>query len=160
MITGKNQSMKDIYFETIMLIERLHHLFLDVIKIELDRLHIADINNVQCFILYNVGKSEMTVGEIANRGYYLGSNVSYNLKKLVQNGYFIQKQAAHDKRASKISLSEKGLRLYEKINKLFGAHADNLKHNKLSQQTMSETIATLRNLESYWNFILTRGSRR
>jgi DNA-binding MarR family transcriptional regulator len=152
--------MKIVYFETITLIERLHHLFLDVIKAELDRLRIFDINNVQCFILYNVGKNEMTVGEIANRGYYLGSNVSYNLKKLVQHGYFIQEQAAHDRRASKIKLSEKGLKLYEKINKLFGQHADNLKHNKLTTENLTETIKTLRNLESYWNFILNHGGIR
>lgn len=73
--------MKALYFESITLIERLHFLFLDVMKTELDRLRIFDINNVQCFILYNVGKNEMTVGELSNRGYYLGSNVSYNLKK-------------------------------------------------------------------------------
>lgn len=149
--------MKALYFDAITLIERLHYLFLDVIKTELDRLRLSDINNVQCFILYNVGKNEMTVGEIANRGYYLGSNVSYNLKKLVHHGYFIQEQARHDKRASKIRLSDKGLKLYDKISKLFAVHADNLRHNKLDEANLSETIKTLRHLESYWNFILTRG---
>ena len=152
--------MKTVYFETITLIERLHHLFLDVIRVELDRLHISDINNIQCFILYNVAKNEMTVGEIANRGYYLGSNVSYNLKKLVQHGYFIQEQVIHDKRARKIKLSEKGLKLYGKINKLFAQHADNLKHNKLTDENLTEVTKTLRNLESYWNFILTHGDLR
>lgn len=151
--------MKALYFETITLIERLHHLFLNVIKIELDRLHIFDINNVQCFILYNVGKNEMTVGEISNRGYYLGSNVSYNLRKLVEHGYFIQEKAAYDKRASKVRLSEKGLKLYEKIDKLFSQHAENLKFNKLTDANITEVLKVLRNLESYWNFMLSRGGR-
>lgn len=150
--------MKALYFETITVIERLHHLFLDVLKVELDHLQIFDINNVQCFILYNVGKSEMTVGEISNRGYYLGSNVSYNLKKLVENGYFIQEQAKHDKRASKIRLSEKGINLYEKIDKLFNKQSSNLKHNGIVDQNLSDTLKILRKFESYWNFIMMHGA--
>lgn len=149
--------MKALYFETITLIERLHYLFLDVVKTELDRLRIFDINNVQCFILYNVGKNEMTVGEIANRGYYLGSNVSYNLKKLVQNGYFIQEKAKHDKRASKIHLSEKGMKLYDKLDKIFTQQASNLKYNGVADQNLTETLKLLRKFESYWNFIIAHG---
>jgi len=149
--------MKALYFETITLVERLHHLFLDVIKIELDRLRIFDINNVQCFILYNVGKNEMTVGEISNRGYYLGSNVSYNLKKLVERGYFIQEKATHDKRASKVRLSEKGMKLYDKLDKVFMQQASNLKYNGVTDQNLTETLKLLRKLESYWNFIFSHG---
>ncbi len=149
--------MKALYFETITLVERLHHLLLDMIKIELDRLRIFDINNVQCFILYNVGKKEMTVGEISNRGYYLGSNVSYNLKKLVEHGYFIQEKATHDKRASKIRLSDKGLKLYDKVDKIFTQQATNLKHNGVTDQNLTETLKLLRKLESYWNFIINHG---
>jgi DNA-binding MarR family transcriptional regulator len=149
--------MKALYFEAITLIERLHHLYLDVIKTELDRLRIFDITNVQCFILYNVGKNEMTVGEISNRGYYLGTNVSYNLKKLVENGYFIQEQAQHDRRASKIRLSEKGLKLYDKLDKLFTQQAANLKYNGVTDQNLTETLKLLRKVESYWNFIKAHG---
>lgn len=150
--------MKVPYFEMITAIERLHHLFLDVLKVELDRMRINDINNVQCFILYNVGRSEMTVGEISNRGYYLGSNVSYNLKKLVQHGYFLQEQASHDRRASKIRLSEKGLKLFEKIDKIFTNQAGNLKHNRISEEDIKAVLKLCRSLESYWNFVLTHGS--
>lgn len=150
--------MKASYFEMITAIERLHHLFLDLLKVELDRMRIFDINNVQCFILYNVGRHEMTVGEISNRGYYLGSNVSYNLKKLVQHGYFIQEQASHDRRASKIRLSEKGLKLYEKIDKIFTTQAHNLQHNKMSEDEIKSVLKLCRSLESYWNFIVTHGS--
>lgn len=149
--------MKALYFETITLVERLHYLFLDVLKTELDRLRIFDINNIQCFILYNMGKNEMTVGEISNRGYYLGSNVSYNLKKLVENGYFIQERAQHDKRASKVRLSEKGIKLYDKIDKLFNKQASNLKYNGVVDQNLTETLKLLRKIESYWNFLIAHG---
>lgn len=149
--------MKVLYFEIITLIERLHYLFLDVVRTELDRLRIFDINNVQCFILYNVGKNEMTVGEISNRGYYLGSNVSYNLKKLVENGYFIQEKAKHDKRASKIHLSKKGMELYDKLDKLFSQQASNLKHNNVGDQNLTDALSLLRKIESYWNFLISHG---
>ena len=78
--------MQHPYFEAITLVERLHRQFLDVLKIELERAGIQDINNVQSLILYNIGEDELTVGELTARGYYLGSNVSYNLKKMVENG--------------------------------------------------------------------------
>ncbi len=72
------------YYDAIQLIERLHRHFLDVLKVELDRKGIQDINNVQSMILYNIGHDELTVGELTIRGYYLGSNVSYNVKKMVE----------------------------------------------------------------------------
>ena len=76
--------MKESYFEAVVMIERLHRLFLELIKLELDRMKRRDINNVQALVLYNIGENQLTVGELTNRGYYLGSIVSYNLRKLVK----------------------------------------------------------------------------
>src|SRR3984893_5011547 len=64
--------------------ERLHRVLLDVIKDEFERLGRVDVNSVQALLLYNIGDAELTAGELTSRGYYLGSNVSYNLKKLVE----------------------------------------------------------------------------
>ncbi len=100
--------MRKPYYESILLIERLHRHFLEVLKTELDRLGIQDINNVQSLILYNIGEDEMTVGELTARGYYLGSNVSYNVKKMVENGYLGQERSPHDRRSVRVRLSEKG----------------------------------------------------
>src|SRR5436189_4440354 len=94
--------VKDKYLQTTRLIERLHRRFLDVIKSELDRLGIEDINNVQTLILYNIGNENLTIGELTNRGYYLGSNVSYNIKKLVESEYLVQERSPHDKRSIKV----------------------------------------------------------
>src|SRR5688572_12485537 len=113
---------KSTYIETILLVERLHRRFLDVVKTELDRLKVDDINNVQTLILYNISGEQLTVGELTNRGYYLGSNVSYNIKKLVENGYILQEKAPHDKRSTRVRLSEKGLTLCEAIDKLYQRH--------------------------------------
>ena len=103
--------MTEQYLISIRLIERLHRRFLDVIKAELDRLGIEDINNVQTLILFNINEEQLTVGELTVRGYYLGSNVSYNVKKLVENDYLIQERSAHDRRMTRVRLSQKGLDL-------------------------------------------------
>ena len=144
--------MKQIYVESISLIERLHRRFLDVIKIELERLHIDDINNVQTLILYNISEDQMTIGELTNRGYYLGSNVSYNVKKLVENGYLVQERAPHDKRSTRIKLSDKGLDLCKKVDELYQRNVDTLGEvSKPSLDKLSELNETLNELEQFWS---------
>jgi len=111
--------MKQGYLDTISLIERLHRLFLEVIRSELDVLKIEDINNVQALVLYNLGGEKISIGELTTRGCYLGSNVSYNLKKMVQNGYVDQVTSKHDRRSYTIKLTEKGMALYKKLDGLW-----------------------------------------
>ena len=111
------------YLEVIGLIERLHRQFLEVVKAELDSLNIKDINNVQSLILYNIASEEVTVGELTYRGYYLGSNVSYNLKKMVETGYLEQERSTHDRRTVRVRLSEKGKALHVKLAEMFAATA-------------------------------------
>lgn len=142
--------VKDVYIETILLVERLHRRFLDVVKTELDRLKIDDINNVQTLILYNISSEQLTVGELTNRGYYLGSNVSYNVKKLVENEYLIQEKAPHDKRSTRIRLSEKGLKLCTVIDALYQRHVDSLKTAAPGIAKLSEINETLHDLERFW----------
>jgi DNA-binding MarR family transcriptional regulator len=151
--------MKEMYFDSVVLIERLHRLFLEVLKVELDRLGIRDINNVQCLVLYNIGKNHLTVGELTQRGYYLGSNVSYNLKKMVGNDYITQEPSLHDKRSSHVRLSEKGLKLYAKVDKLFEQHAKLLDETGASKRldNIQESLAML---DQFWGNLLLKDSRR
>ena len=139
------------YYESIQMIERLHRYFLDVVKIEIDRKNIEDINNVQAMILYNIGHENMTVGELTLRGYYLGSNVSYNVKKMSENGYIVQERSVHDKRSIKVSLSDKGKELYELLSAMFARHEAKLEGTKLTQEALVDTIDTLQNIERFWN---------
>ncbi len=152
--------MKESYFQSVVMIERLHRLFLEVIKVELDRLAIRDINNVQCLILYNIGKGQVTVGELTNRGYYLGSNVSYNLRKMVQNGYLVQEPSMHDRRSSHVRLSNKGMDLHSKLDQLFDMHAAALRQEGVSNDHSKQMEDTLNKLESFWTSLLTRDLRR
>ena len=152
--------MKDSYFKSVVMIERLHRLFLDVVRTELDRLEIRDINNVQCLVLYNIGKGQVTVGELTNRGYYLGSNVSYNLRKMVQNGYLVQEPSAHDRRSSHVKLSSKGLDLHTKLDGIFKMHADNLKTVGIEDDHVKLLDETLFRLETFWSDLMKGDSRR
>lgn len=152
--------MKDSYFQSVVMIERLHRLFLEVIKVELERMDIRDINNVQCLVLYNIGKGQVTVGELTNRGYYLGSNVSYNLRKMVQNGYLVQEPSSHDRRSSHVRLSSKGLELHSRLDGLFQMHAQALLKEGMSEAGINNLDETLNKLEGFWNTLLTRDLRR
>src|SRR5689334_17264339 len=124
--------MKSAYLETIGLIERLHRHFLEIVKLELDGLGIHDINNVQGLILFNIGDAEMTVGELTLRGCYLGSNVSYNVKKMVENGYLIQERSQHDRRSIHVRLTDKGRALRERLSNMHQRHIEMLSHTAIT----------------------------
>tara|TARA_B100000780_G_C21108349_1_gene447727 strand:- start:1021 stop:1485 length:465 start_codon:yes stop_codon:yes gene_type:complete len=138
------------YYEAIQLIERLHRHFLDVLKVELDRKGIQDINNVQSMILFNIGDEEMTVGELTIRGYYLGSNVSYNVKKMVENDYLVQERSVHDKRSIRVRLSDKGKDLKNAISDMFKRHEEQIKGSKITDDSLNDLNETLKNLERFW----------
>lgn len=138
------------YHDSIQLIERLHRRFLDVVKAELDRQGIQDINNVQAMILYNIGEDDLTVGELTLRGYYMGSNVSYNVKKMVENSYIIQERSVHDKRSVRVRLSEKGKKLNAILNKMYQKHEDLIRSTDLSKEKLEMLNTALKQLERFW----------
>jgi len=148
--------LKQIYLETILLIERLHRRFLDVIKSELDRLHFDDINNVQTLILYNIGNDQLTVGELTNRGYYLGTNVSYNVKNLVESGYLVQEKAPHDKRSTRVRLSDKGADLVKQMDALIERNVLELNKINPGLASLSETNKSMHDLERFWTEYMSR----
>ena len=115
----QDETFRGEYLQALRLIERLHRLLLDVIKDEFDRQGGSELNSVQALLLYNIGESELTAGELKSRGYYLGSNVSYNLKKLVDMGYIHYKRSETDRRSVRVSLSDKGLEACEIVQNLY-----------------------------------------
>lgn len=138
------------YHDAIQMIERLHRRFLDVVKLELDKHHVQDINNVQAMILYNIAEDDMTVGELTLRGYYLGSNVSYNVKKMVENGFVIQERSVHDKRSIRVRLTDKGLDLYHQIYKMFARHEEQIQNTELTQDRIVDFNETMKMMERFW----------
>jgi DNA-binding MarR family transcriptional regulator len=146
------------YYESILLIERLHRHFLEVLKNELDRLGIQDINNVQSLILYNIGEDEMTVGELTARGYYLGSNVSYNVKKMVENGYLGQERSPHDRRSVRVRLSDKGLDLRCRIKAMFERQITALDAAGFKSVEFERCNEIMHRLERFWSAALEYGA--
>jgi DNA-binding MarR family transcriptional regulator len=143
--------MKRAYLETVVLVERLHRQFLEVVKAELDRIGVRDINNVQALILYNIGTDELTVGELTQRGYYLGSNVSYNLKKLIDCEYIVQARSPHDRRSVRIRLSERGLELHQQLDGVFEKHARDLGATLLNEVDLGDAAESLRLMARFWD---------
>src|SRR5919107_1480288 len=113
---------KTLYLDALTLVERLHRRLLDVIKDEFDRMGRSDINSVQALLLFNIGEAELTAGELRTRGYYLGSNVSYNLKKLVDAGFISHQRSRVDRRSVRVSLTEKGREVAAIVNALYERH--------------------------------------
>lgn len=140
------------YLDSLQLLERLHRLLLDVIKDEFERLSILEINAVQGLLLFNIGENEVTAGELKSRGYYQGSNVSYNLKKLVDLGYMHHQRCEIDRRAVRVRLTEKGRMVRDAVDGLFRRHADGIQHTGvMSEAGMIEIVSNLRRIERYWS---------
>ena len=139
------------YLEVVVLAERLQRQFLDVIQLELDLRGIRDINNVQALILHNIGDAEMTVSELMWRGCYLGSNVSYNLKKLTETGYIIQERSAHDKRVIMVRASKKAEELCAVLNDMKERHVAALSQGDLNLEDIAICRRTLRGLQQFWS---------
>ena len=139
------------YLETLGLIERLHRLLLDVIKDEFERLGEMEVNTVQALLLFNIGENEVTAGELKSRGYYQGSNVSYNLKKLVDLGYMHHERSAIDRRSVRVRLTDKGLAVRRVVEELFARHTTTLDdRGVIGRDAGAETNAALKRLERFW----------
>lgn len=147
--TGK--SFMTHYLESLALVERLHRLLLDVIKDEFERVGVIEINPVQALLVFNIGDNEVTAGELKSRGYYQGSNVSYNLKKLVGMGYMHHERCRADRRSVRVRLTDKGQHIRGLVNDLFEGHAAAMQSEGVLQGTGVEDInAALRRMEQYW----------
>ena len=148
----RKAQVQPLYLEALTLVERLHRRLLDVIKDEFDRRGRSDINSVQALLLYNIGDKELTAGELRTRGYYLGSNVSYNLKKLVECGYMHHQKCEIDRRAVRVRLTERGRNIRTIIAQLFQRHASGiLSREVLGSMRLEDINASLRRMERYWS---------
>ena len=143
--------VQPLYLEALTLVERLHSRLLDVIKDEFDRRGRADINSVQALLLYNIGDKELTAGELRTRGYYLGSNVSYNVKKLVETGYLHHSRSRIDRRAVRISLTDKGKDIHDIVAGLYDKHVATVEQiGGVSSDELTRLNQWLVRLERFW----------
>src|ERR1700683_2031767 len=143
--------VQPLYLEALTLVERLHPRLLDVIKDEFDRRGRADINSVQALLLYNIGDKELTAGELRTRGYYLGSNVSYNLKKLVEMGFLDHQRSRVDRRSVRIKLTDKGRDVRDAVDALYQKHVRTVEQvGGISSEEFATLNKSLHRLERFW----------
>lgn len=150
-IGPEDKTIPVLYMESLRLIERLHRRLLDVIKDEFERRGRNDVNSVQALLIYNIGDAELTAGELKTRGYYLGSNVSYNLKKLVDMGFISHERSKDDRRAVKVSLTDKGKEVRATIDELYEKHLSTIEPvGDLHADDFDNMNVSLRRLERFW----------
>jgi len=150
-VANDEPATKPAYLEALTYVERLHRRLLDVIKDELDRIGCSEINSVQALLLFNIGEAEMTAGELRTRGHYLGSNVSYNLKKLVEAGYIDHQRSRLDRRSVRVRLTDKGRAICEAIDALYNRHCRSvIEVGDISIAELESINATLHKLERFW----------
>lgn len=139
------------YLEMLQRVERLHRQLLDVVKDELDRKGAAELTSVQALLIFNIGDTVLTAGELRTRGHYLGSNVSYNLKKLVDLGYIQQERSDEDRRTVQISLTESGLAIRDLLEHLFARQSEALEPSGgLTSEQMDSANSALSRIERFW----------
>ena len=150
-VADGNKGFMTGYLDALALVERLHRLLLDVINDEFERVGILDINAVQALLLFNIGDHEVTAGELKTRGYYQGSNVSYNLKKLVEMGYMHHQRCEIDRRSVRVRLTQRGREIREVVADLFARHAEGLQaKGVLGADGIEDITQALRRVERYW----------
>ena len=149
--TEQPEDLKGRYLVSLKLIERLHRLLLDVIKDEFERLGRSDVNSVQALLLYNIGDAELTAGELTSRGYYLGSNVSYNLKKLVELGFLDHQRSRVDRRSVRIRLTAQGQEIRKIVDALYQKHVKTVEQvGGISNEEFATLNKSLHRLERFW----------
>ena len=141
------------YLEVISLVERTHWHFLEVVKLELDRLGIHDINNVQGLLLFDIGDAEMTIGELISRGCYLRSSLAYNLNKMVENGYLVRERSEYDRRSTNVRVTEKGTQMRDRLQGMHQRHAEILERTAITDEDLHAASVTLRRLERFWTHV-------
>jgi DNA-binding MarR family transcriptional regulator len=147
----RKAQVQPLYLEALTLVERLHRRLLDVIKDEFDRRGRSDINSVQALLLYNIGDKELTAGELRTRGYYLGSNVSYNLKKLVEMGFLDHQRSRVDRRSVRIRLTAKGQEVRHIVEALYDKHVKTVEQvGGISNEEFATLNKSLHRLERFW----------
>jgi DNA-binding MarR family transcriptional regulator len=149
---NRRDAIRSLYLESLQLVERLHRRLLDVIKDEFDRNQRSDINAIQALLLFNIGSSELTAGELRSRGYYLGSNVSYNLKKLVDLGFINHQRSRIDRRSVRVSLTPKGQDVAEMVGRLYERHIGSIEQvGGINMEEFRQMNRALQRLDRFWN---------
>jgi len=139
------------HIEIVRVIERLHRRSLDLVRADLIEAGIDDLSPSQVMMLFTIGSNELSVRDLIERGYYLGSNASYSLKRLVEAEYVIRTASERDRRSARIRLSEKGRALCDLIRRNDKAYQQLVARNEAEMRDLETTFKTLKRIEQTWS---------
>ena len=134
------------------LLERLHRRLHDIVKAEFDGRGYEAITASQALMIFNIGDQELAARELRARGYYLGSNVTHNLKKLVEGGYVSSRPSEVDRRTVRICLTKRGRAVREIVLELFAKQARGILHKAdLDANQLWHLTQSLAKIDRFWS---------
>ncbi|WP_035715433.1 MarR family transcriptional regulator [Azorhizobium doebereinerae] len=145
------------HLELVRVIERVHRRYCDLLRVELTRLGIDDISPPQVMLLLTIGEDELSVRDLLERGHYLGSNASYNLKQLLEASYILRTASARDRRSARIRLDAKGRHLCEMIRGVDETYHRLVARDADEERDLGVAFAMLRRMEFVWTNALRYG---
>ncbi|MEQ8965139.1 MAG: winged helix DNA-binding protein [Azospirillaceae bacterium] len=139
------------YHELTRLLERLHRRHLDVVRIDLAAEGIEDVTPAQAMLLMDIGEAEISIRDLIERGYYLASTATYNIRKLAELGYVDQTRSPSDRRQVRLKLTDRGLDLVARVRaghpQVANAEGE---ESDAWRERLAEAARTLRELERAW----------
>jgi len=145
-------TVADSFLKSLSLLEQAHRRLHDVVKDDLERSGERSLTGVQALLLYEIGEQETPASALRARGAFAGTSLSYNVKKLQEGGYLNQRRSDDDKRAVRLSLTERGLKVRERVAALFEKQATALEPTASVRfddlQHMNKTVSRL---ERFWS---------
>ncbi|WP_050577486.1 MarR family transcriptional regulator [Sinorhizobium arboris] len=145
------------YLELARVMERASRRFYGVLRAELTMLGVDDIGPAQAMVLLAIGGTELSVGELLDRGHYMGSNVSYHLKQLAGGDYIERIASQRDKRSARIRLSEKGKKLCADLREAGKSYERGLSRAAQERRDLETAFQTLLQLELVWSNAVRHG---
>ncbi|MCA8899862.1 MAG: MarR family transcriptional regulator [Hyphomonas sp.] len=145
-------SVGESFLKSLSLLEQAHRRLHDVVKDDLERGGERSLTGVQALLLYEIGEDEAPASVLRARGAFAGTSLSYNVKKLQEGGYLTQTRSEDDKRTVTLRLTERGLKVRNRVARLFEKQATALEPTaSVRPDDLSQLNKTITRLERFWS---------
>lgn len=141
--------MKKEYIDSVMLFDRLHRLFLSIMKNDLSMACVTDMTPAQAMMVYHLMDKKIRISDVQHYNMYHGLNASYNVRKMHRHGY-LDMNSVSDKRSVFVSLSKRGEDVYAMIEEIVGKHVKILEKLGFASEKITNLLDVARSLETTW----------
>ena len=140
------------FLKSLSLLEQAHRRLHDVVKDDLERGGERSLTGVQALLIYEIGEGEAAASVLRARGAFAGTSLSYNVKKLQEGGYLVQTRSEDDKRTVTLRLTDRGLKVRQRVEKLFDKQAGALEPTaSVRPDDLTQLNKTMSRLERFWS---------